>query len=68
MFMESYASVITSKQLNGSAFIDSSTTIQFMLDEMTNLPYVVDPSKDKIPDDAFLAEEIQKIVEEAFGI
>lgn len=66
--MESYGSVITNKQLNGGAFIDSSTTIQFMLDEVTNLPYVVNPSKDKMPEDTFTADEIRQLVEEAFGI
>lgn len=48
--------------------IETSTSIQFMLDEVTNLPYVVHPSKDRLPDDAFTVEELNKLVEETFGV
>ena len=43
---------------------ETSTSIYFMLDDTTNLPYVVNPSKDKIPNNAFTSEELDKILEQ----
>lgn len=54
--------------LNEDESIETATSIQFMLDDVTNMPYVVNPSKDRLPDDAFTAEELEDLIKQTFGV
>lgn len=43
---------------------ETSTSVYFMLDEATNLPCVMNSSKDRIPNNAFTCRELDKILEQ----